>query len=134
MAIVMNMFSEGAERNKALGIWGALGGTVGLLDGGILTTYVGWRYIFFFNVPIGATTPPRSPAGSSGPCGWPDCPLSPPSLLPSWSSGAPRASGPPRNSRFRRLAVRAPAFRWPPLIFPGVKPQTDHCEKNRRKS
>ena len=51
------MFSEGAERNKALGIWGgvgALGGTVGLLAGGILTTYVGWQYIFFFNVPIGA--------------------------------------------------------------------------------
>ena len=57
LSIVMNMFSEGSERNKALGIWGgvgALGGTVGLLAGGILTTYVGWRYIFFFNVPIGA--------------------------------------------------------------------------------
>ena len=53
----MNMFPEGAERNKALGIWGgvgALGGTVGLLAGGILTTYAGWQYIFFFNVPIGA--------------------------------------------------------------------------------
>jgi EmrB/QacA subfamily drug resistance transporter len=57
LSIVTNMFPEGAERNKALGIWGgvgALGGTVGLLAGGILTTYVGWRYIFFFNVPIGA--------------------------------------------------------------------------------
>jgi MFS family permease len=57
LSIVTNMFGEGAERNKALGIWGAvgaLGGTVGLLAGGIFTTYVGWRYIFFFNVPIGA--------------------------------------------------------------------------------
>ena len=57
LSIVMNMFSEGAERNKALGIWGgvgALGGTVGLLAGGVLTTYAGWPYIFFFNVPIGA--------------------------------------------------------------------------------
>jgi EmrB/QacA subfamily drug resistance transporter len=56
LSTVTNMFSEGAERNKALGIWGgvgALGGTVGLLAGGILTTYFGWRYIFFFNVPIG---------------------------------------------------------------------------------
>ena len=55
LSIVMNMFPEGVERNKALGIWGgvgALGGTVGLLAGGILTTYVGWQYIFFFNVPI----------------------------------------------------------------------------------
>ncbi len=58
LSIVTNLFPEGAERNKALGIWGgvgALGGTVGLLAGGILTTYVGWRYIFFFNIPIGAT-------------------------------------------------------------------------------
>jgi EmrB/QacA subfamily drug resistance transporter len=56
LSIVMNMFSEGAERNRALGIWGgvgALGGTVGLLAGGVFTTYVGWQYIFFFNVPIG---------------------------------------------------------------------------------
>jgi MFS family permease len=45
LSIVMNMFSEGAERNKALGIWGgvgALGGTIGLFAGGVLTTYVGW--------------------------------------------------------------------------------------------
>ena len=57
LSIVTNMFSEGAERNKALGIWGgvgALGGTVGLLAGGVLTTYAGWQYIFFFNVPVGA--------------------------------------------------------------------------------
>jgi EmrB/QacA subfamily drug resistance transporter len=56
LSIVMNMFAEGPERNRALGIWGgvgALGGTVGLLAGGILTTYIGWQYIFFFNVPIG---------------------------------------------------------------------------------
>jgi EmrB/QacA subfamily drug resistance transporter len=56
LSTVMNMFAEGAERNKALGIWGgvgALGGTVGLLAGGVLTTYVGWPYIFLFNVPIG---------------------------------------------------------------------------------
>jgi EmrB/QacA subfamily drug resistance transporter len=57
LSIVMNLFPEGPERNKALGVWGgvgALGGTVGLLAGGILTTYIGWQYIFFFNVPIGA--------------------------------------------------------------------------------
>lgn len=56
LSIVMNMFSEGAERNKALGVWGALGATgatVGLLAGGLLTRYAGWPYIFFLNVPIG---------------------------------------------------------------------------------
>jgi len=57
LSIVMNMFSEGAERNKALGAWGGIGATAataGLLAGGLLTQYAGWRYIFFLNVPIGA--------------------------------------------------------------------------------
>jgi EmrB/QacA subfamily drug resistance transporter len=57
LSIVMNMFEEGAERNKALGIWGGLGaaaGTTGLIAGGILTKYAGWQSIFYLNVPIGA--------------------------------------------------------------------------------
>jgi EmrB/QacA subfamily drug resistance transporter len=57
LSIVMNMFDEGAERNKALGIWGGLGAggaTVGLIAGGLLTRYVGWQYIFYLNVPVGA--------------------------------------------------------------------------------
>jgi EmrB/QacA subfamily drug resistance transporter len=57
LSIVMNIFPEGAERNKALGAWGAVaasGGTVGLILGGLLTRYLGWEYIFFLNVPIGA--------------------------------------------------------------------------------
>jgi MFS family permease len=52
----MNMFPEGAERNKALGVWGGLGAggaTVGLIAGGLLTRYAGWQYIFYLNVPIG---------------------------------------------------------------------------------
>jgi EmrB/QacA subfamily drug resistance transporter len=56
LSIVMNMFEEGAERNKALGIWGGLGAggaTVGLIAGGLLTRYAGWQYIFYLNVPIG---------------------------------------------------------------------------------
>src|SRR5919112_6321600 len=57
LSIVMNLFPEGAERNKALGIWGGLGAggaTVGLIAGGLLTQYAGWEYIFYLNVPIGA--------------------------------------------------------------------------------
>jgi EmrB/QacA subfamily drug resistance transporter len=56
LSIVMNTFEEGAERNKALGIWGGLGAagaTVGLIAGGFLTRYAGWQYIFYLNVPIG---------------------------------------------------------------------------------
>jgi EmrB/QacA subfamily drug resistance transporter len=57
LSIVMTSFEEGPERNKALGIWGALGGSgaaVGVLAGGILTKYLGWEWIFFVNVPVGA--------------------------------------------------------------------------------
>jgi EmrB/QacA subfamily drug resistance transporter len=57
LSIVSTTFEEGAERNKALGIWGALGGSgaaAGVLFGGILTKYLGWEWIFFVNVPVGA--------------------------------------------------------------------------------
>ena len=56
LAIVTTTFAEGAERNKALGIWGALagmGGAGGVLLGGILTRYAGWEWVLFVNVPIG---------------------------------------------------------------------------------
>jgi MFS family permease len=48
LSIVMTSFEEGADRNKALGVWGALGGSgaaVGVLAGGILTDYLSWRWI-----------------------------------------------------------------------------------------
>ena len=57
LSIVTTIFREGAERNKALGIWGALGGSgaaAGVLLGGVLTKYLGWEWIFFVNVPVGA--------------------------------------------------------------------------------
>jgi EmrB/QacA subfamily drug resistance transporter len=57
LSIIMTSFDEGAERNKALGIWGAIGGSgaaVGVLAGGVLTKYLGWEWIFFVNVPVGA--------------------------------------------------------------------------------
>ena len=57
LSIVTTTFREGAERNKALGIWGALGGSgaaAGVLFGGIITKYLGWQWIFYVNVPVGA--------------------------------------------------------------------------------
>ncbi len=56
LSIITTTFEEGAERNKALGIWGAMGGSgaaAGVLFGGILTKYAGWEWIFFVNVPVG---------------------------------------------------------------------------------
>src|SRR6266571_1287097 len=57
LSIITTTFEEGAERNKALGIWGAMGGSgaaAGVLFGGILTKYLGWEWIFYVNVPVGA--------------------------------------------------------------------------------
>ena len=56
LSIITTTFEEGPERNKALGVWGAMGGSgaaVGVLLGGVLTKYAGWEWIFFINVPVG---------------------------------------------------------------------------------
>ena len=57
LSIILQLFTEPAERNKALGIWGALAGmgaATGVLLGGVITQGPGWRWIFFINVPVAA--------------------------------------------------------------------------------
>jgi EmrB/QacA subfamily drug resistance transporter len=59
LSILLVTFPEGAARNRALAIWGAIaggGGAIGLLLGGVLTQGPGWRWAFFVNVPIGIVT------------------------------------------------------------------------------
>ena len=56
LSILSTTFSEGRERNIALGAWGAVGGfgaVAGVLLGGVLTDALGWEWIFFVNVPVG---------------------------------------------------------------------------------
>ena len=56
LAILATTFAEGAERNKALAVWGAVagsGGAVGVLLGGMLTEWAGWEWVLFVNTPIG---------------------------------------------------------------------------------
>jgi EmrB/QacA subfamily drug resistance transporter len=56
LSIITSIFPEGSDRNKALGIWGALGAagaTIGVLLGGVLTDTAGWEWIFLINVPVG---------------------------------------------------------------------------------
>jgi EmrB/QacA subfamily drug resistance transporter len=57
LSLIMNMFTEGGERAKAMGVYGfvcAAGGSVGLLLGGVLTSALNWHWIFLVNLPIGA--------------------------------------------------------------------------------
>ncbi|MEO7427387.1 MAG: MFS transporter [Fibrobacteria bacterium] len=56
LALLMGVFEEGPQRNRAFGIWGtvaAAGYSIGVVLGGILTAWLGWRWILFVNVPLG---------------------------------------------------------------------------------
>jgi EmrB/QacA subfamily drug resistance transporter len=64
LSLVTTMFAEGAERNRALGVWGAVagsGGAAGVLFGGLLTEYAGWEWVLFVNVPIGLAAAALAP-------------------------------------------------------------------------
>jgi MFS family permease len=57
LSIVLTTFTDKRERNRALGIWGAIGASgavIGAVLGGLITTYLGWRWNFFINIFIGA--------------------------------------------------------------------------------
>jgi EmrB/QacA subfamily drug resistance transporter len=64
LSIVTTTFAEGAERNKALGVWGAVagsGGAAGVLLGGVLTDTLSWEWVLFVNVPIAAVAAALAP-------------------------------------------------------------------------
>ncbi|HKG37336.1 MAG TPA: MFS transporter [Solirubrobacterales bacterium] len=65
LSIVTTTFRDGAERNKALGVWGAVagsGGAAGVLLGGVLTDGLGWEWVLWVNVPIGLIAAALAPA------------------------------------------------------------------------
>ncbi len=72
LSLIADTFREGSERNRALGVYGAVagaGGALGLLLGGVLTNFASWRWVLFVNVPIGivlAIMAPRVLAATPG--------------------------------------------------------------------
>ena len=69
LALIATTFPMGPPRNRALGVWAGMagaGGAIGLLLGGILTTYVSWRWVFFVNAPIGLTVAALAPIALVG--------------------------------------------------------------------
>jgi EmrB/QacA subfamily drug resistance transporter len=65
LSIVTTTFRDGAERNKALGVWGAVagsGGAAGVLLGGVLTDGVGWEWVLWVNVPLGIAAAALAPS------------------------------------------------------------------------
>ncbi|MEA2396475.1 MAG: hypothetical protein QOK25_31, partial [Thermoleophilaceae bacterium] len=64
LSIVTTTFRDGAERNRALGVWGAVagsGGAAGVLLGGVLTDGLGWEWVLWVNVPIGLVAAALAP-------------------------------------------------------------------------
>ena len=59
LALITTTFPEGAQRNRAMGVYAAMSGggaALGLVAGGLLTSYLSWRWVLFVNVPIGIAT------------------------------------------------------------------------------
>ncbi len=64
LSLLTTTFREGSERNRALGVWGAVagaGGAAGVLLGGVLTSGLSWRWVLFVNVPIGVVAAALAP-------------------------------------------------------------------------
>jgi MFS family permease len=65
LSLLTATFAEGEERNRAIGVYGAmaaLGFVVGMVGGGVITEYLGWRWVLFVNVPVALATLVPSPA------------------------------------------------------------------------
>src|SRR5919112_1431505 len=65
LSLLTAIFAEGEERNRAIGIYGAmaaLGFVVGMVGGGVITEYLGWRWVLFVNVPVALVALVPSPA------------------------------------------------------------------------
>src|SRR5260370_14687421 len=66
LSLITTTFAEGPPRTRAFGVYAAMsiaGGAIGLIGGGLLTTYASWRWVLVVNVPIGAAVALAAPRG-----------------------------------------------------------------------
>ena len=74
LALIATTFPQGPSRNRAMAVYSSMsaaGGAVGLLAGGLLVSYVSWRWVLFVNVPIGIAAAFAAPAVLPGESGRP---------------------------------------------------------------
>src|ERR671917_477111 len=65
LSLLTAIFTEGEERNRAIGLYGAmaaLGFVVGMVGGGVITEFLGWRWVMFVNVPVALVALVPTPA------------------------------------------------------------------------
>jgi MFS family permease len=122
LSLVTTNFPEGPPRNRAMGVYAAMsigGAAVGLLAGGLLTTYASWRWVLFLPNHIATAVASTSPARSPAPSGWPPwctaCPARARTQAATRTGPIPRCSSRcRRRSRcLRRSSSSRPGVRTP---------------------
>jgi len=118
LSIVTNLFRDGAERNKALGAWGAVAGSagaVGVLLGGVLTSGLSWNWVLWVNVPVALIALALTPG-----------------LIPeSRSESETRTSTPPARSPSRPACRYSRMRCWTRAAPGGVPPRSSACSRLR---
>ena len=124
LSLITTTFPEGRPRNRAMGVYAAMsigGAAVGLIAGGLLTTYLSWRWVLFVNVPIGivaALLAPRRAAPSRprhrGRFDLPGAITGTAGPGRRWSTACP--TRPPARTASRTGATPRSSSRWPPSV------------------
>ena len=118
LSLIADTFREGPDRNRALGVYGAVagaGGALGLLLGGVLTSFATWRWVLFVNVPIGIVLAIAAPipCAARAMISHAELTARPPAREPSVNTTIPMKN---MRRRPKRSPVRPPRSSKPPNV------------------